>query len=794
MKKLHKDPLFIRIGVVALFFAIILTVYLAMQEQNLRQEAKGKGGGKPNIILILTDDQRYDTLKYMPKTERLLGKQGVTFTNAFATTPLCCPSRVSILTGKYTQDHGILTNHEKYKQFKDKDTLPVWLQKAGYRTGLMGKYLNIFKEKKYVPPGWDDFRADIKNTYYGYTMNENGQDITYGYDPQDYSTYVFTEMAINFIEGKSDPLGKNKKVNSNKKNDVKGGQGAKSNKPFLVILSTNAVHTDGGKTIFKKGSGGNGKKGKTNAASVDTDEEVDVTEEELESHFQGANDENEIESDDSLLDAAGGAKKMKDYFAMPGPKDARKCKPIKDFERIPSFNEKDVSDKPKTIRDIPRWSNNEIRKLEAWAESQVCALKAVDDAVEDIVKSLGKERDNTVIIYMSDNGYAWGENRWSRKACVYDSCAKVPLIISYPKMTKKKEESNALVKNEDIAATIADLATAKTGKIDGISLVPILKNPDKTVQDVILLEVYNYGDSFAVRTEKYLYVENQSCELELYDLKKDPYNLDNQIENEKYYSDAQKLQKELEKLKKGKLKNCKLPEPKDKKNVDQRRDRSLKDMQEIEGINESEEELDNIDEESEEDTDTVDGGDEEELTEEDIDEKTVRFSLTAFLHGIGRGGDALNPQAAGNTNPRTTEYPFLATIYAGEEVIDVGGTVRYDSAKGAFTGSFSAVIPDAENITLEVEIPRYLTTTAEIDTLPDSGNVTLPELSFVNGDVNNDYVLDILDFNLIAACFSQNDGEICDPKTRKQSDLDDNGIVGEPDVNLYLRELSAKDY
>ncbi|MBI4084825.1 MAG: sulfatase-like hydrolase/transferase, partial [Candidatus Levybacteria bacterium] len=110
LKKLHKDPLFIRIGVIVLIFSIILTVYLAMQEQNLRQEAKGKGGGKPNIIVIKTDDQRFDLMDELPAVTKDLAKDGVTFMNAYTTTPLCCPSRSSFLTGEYAHNHGVWNN------------------------------------------------------------------------------------------------------------------------------------------------------------------------------------------------------------------------------------------------------------------------------------------------------------------------------------------------------------------------------------------------------------------------------------------------------------------------------------------------------------------------------------------------------------------------------------------------------------------------------------------------------------------------------------------------------------
>lgn len=780
-----------------------------MQEQNLRQEAKG---GKPNIIVILTDDQRADTLEYMPNVKKDLAKNGVTFDNFISSTPLCCPARASFLSGLYVHNNGIWGNNPPnggYKAFKDKSTIGVWMSKAGYRTGFIGKYLNHYTDKK-IPPGWDEWYGRVKNTYFGYILNENGKFVEYGFAEKDYSTDVYKNIAINFINGKenspndnnakdeknsdSNRKSKNKKGGKSKKgvkgaNDQKGNNGSK--KPFFLVISVDAPHTDGGH-------------GKGKSASDASASDKKSNEENVKARYAERADQNASEDDDDDDKRRRNNEVVKDYYAMPAPRH-KPCKKLPPY-KAPSLNE-DTSDKPEYISSIRKWKASDVKAIEKFRESQVCALQAVDEAVEDILKALGPERKNTAIFFLSDNGYSWGDHRWGAKNCEYQVCIKVPLVISYPKMTKKATVSKTFAEMVDVSATIADLGGAKTPKdIDGQSLVPLLKNENAKFKDAALIEIRRdelkgkpKDDDYGIVTENYKYVESGTCEKQLYDLKKDPHELENQINNQQYsnqqYSSViDQLQKDLEVLKrrggKGKATaqakaNCK-----------------DKDKQKDDGPNNPDEQDNQDDSEESEDSenteeDTANEGNEEESgeTERKVEdrEKTVRFSLTAFLHGIGRSGDALNPQAVGNASPRTTEYPFLATIYAGEKTIDVEGAVRYDKAKGAFIGSFSAVIPDTENITLDVKIPRYLTAFSEIDTLPDSGNVTLPELSFVSGDVNNDDVLDILDFNLIAACFSQNDGEICDPKTRKQSDLDDNDIVGEPDVNLYLRELSSEE-
>jgi N-acetylglucosamine-6-sulfatase len=95
---------------------------------------------RPNILIIMSDDQRYDQMEYMPLTRSLIFKQGITFDHAYVTTPQCCPSRSSILTGKYAHNHGVLTNVMEL----DQPTLVQALHEHGYFTGLVGKYLNSY--------------------------------------------------------------------------------------------------------------------------------------------------------------------------------------------------------------------------------------------------------------------------------------------------------------------------------------------------------------------------------------------------------------------------------------------------------------------------------------------------------------------------------------------------------------------------------------------------------------------------------------------------------------------------
>jgi Sulfatase len=156
----------------------------------------------PNIVLILTDDQRFDTLEYMPIVRQTLGKHGVTFTNAYVSNPVCCPSRASILTGLYSHSTGVYTNSFAggFAAFDDSSTIATWLRDAGYHTGLFGKYLNGY-ETTYVPPGWDRwFATQGSAAYYRYRATSDGAVIEFGDEPTDYATSVIGEEAISFIQ------------------------------------------------------------------------------------------------------------------------------------------------------------------------------------------------------------------------------------------------------------------------------------------------------------------------------------------------------------------------------------------------------------------------------------------------------------------------------------------------------------------------------------------------------------------------------------------------------------------
>ena len=165
---------------------------------------------KPNIVVLMTDDQTLASMSVMTQTNRLIGDEGTTFTRSFVNYSLCCPSRATLYTGQYAHNHGVLGNGPPlggYTRLDKTNWLPLWLQAAGYRTMHVGKFLNGYgrlSAPTEVPPGFNDWHGTIDpSTYsfYNYTVNENGTLRTYGAanEPEFYSTDFFARRANELI-------------------------------------------------------------------------------------------------------------------------------------------------------------------------------------------------------------------------------------------------------------------------------------------------------------------------------------------------------------------------------------------------------------------------------------------------------------------------------------------------------------------------------------------------------------------------------------------------------------------
>ena len=184
----------------------------------------------PNIVLVLTDDLDTGLLQYMPKLRELVQAQGLSFSNYYVSSALCCPSRASLFRGQLPHNTTVLTNEDGFAKFHqlglESSTVATWLQSAGYRTALMGKYLNGYLEARgaglfeYVPPGWSEW--DVAGDGFreiDYTLNHNGVLTKYGHSPQDVLSDVLRARADTFITQSTD-----------------------AHQPFFLELSTFAPH------------------------------------------------------------------------------------------------------------------------------------------------------------------------------------------------------------------------------------------------------------------------------------------------------------------------------------------------------------------------------------------------------------------------------------------------------------------------------------------------------------------------------------------------------------------------
>jgi arylsulfatase A-like enzyme len=163
---------------------------------------------QPNVVLIVTDDQRHDTLAAMPVVRTELAAKGVRFSNAAVVNPLCCPSRVSILTGLYSHSSGFYVQDsqspEVAKAFAPVPNLATWLSGEGYETAFVGKYLNGY-DGSFVPAGWSHWAAfSGLPAYYDYKLRGRAGHLSFGHAPADYSTDVLAEEADAFVRA-ADP-------------------------------------------------------------------------------------------------------------------------------------------------------------------------------------------------------------------------------------------------------------------------------------------------------------------------------------------------------------------------------------------------------------------------------------------------------------------------------------------------------------------------------------------------------------------------------------------------------------
>ncbi len=481
-------------------------------------------GRRPNIVFVLSDDQRADSVACMPQLQARLAAKGTTFRNSFAATPLCCPGRTSILTGKYAHNHGVETNGdvedgEPVKGVSGNESFNAngnealvftrWLHDAGYRTGLFGKYLNGYTDvytarPGYVPPHWDEWRAFLASEFYNVTMVERGLG-------EAKARAVCYETTLTDVRplASCDALTDERRTGAEHySTDVLAGhakafieRAGKDKVPFFLYFAPKAPH---GPFLSP-------------------------------------------------------ARYQPDHRAVAFTEVAKQrlgaCPLFEWANRPPSFLEEDVSDKPDWVQnEVPRTAANRERMRGQQDETrklQLASALATEDALEVLMQTLEAtgQAGDTIIVYSSDNGFGWGEHWWGKKNCAYDACSRVPLIVYDPRHPQPSRVVNTLAMNIDLAPTFAELAgvTPPTGaRMNGQSLAGLVTGASGELSRAqVLTECWGGSTGpdtqASVRTDRYKYVEHYEDasrarvrthsaggeDVELYDLSKDPSEVDN---------------------------------------------------------------------------------------------------------------------------------------------------------------------------------------------------------------------------------------------------------------------------
>ncbi len=441
---------------------------------------------KPNLLIILTDDQRYDAMGFLghpfletPALDRI-AREGVHFKNAVVTTSLCSPSRASILTGLYAHNHRVVDN---YNPFSDKLVFfPKYLQDVGYETAFIGKW-HMGGEIDHPQPGFDHWVAfkgqgvyfadpadsKVKGRYVPQVsrdgLNVNGERV-----PQKgYITDVLTDYATDWLEGRS------------------------GNKPWMLYLSHKAVHAD-----F------------------------------LPANRHAYSYENETFE-----------------------------KPVTWF------------DHPGLFRDVPLWVQNQRNSrhgvefayytnldIGTYYKRYCETIRAIDDSTGAVLKALEDrgELDNTVILFMADNGFLFGERGLIDKRNAYDASVRIPMLLRYPKSVKGGQTLTGVVANIDVAPTMLDFAGVEVPEyMDGRSMKQLVSGESDDWRDYLLYEYYwerNYPHTpttHAVLGERFKYIRYHGVwDLdELFDLEKDPEERINLINDPEYAETVERLNQRL---------------------------------------------------------------------------------------------------------------------------------------------------------------------------------------------------------------------------------------------------------
>ncbi|MCF8357784.1 MAG: sulfatase [Prolixibacteraceae bacterium] len=468
---------------------------------------------KPNIIFIMSDDHAshaisayggiYDELAPTPNIDRLAAG-GITFNNVFCTNAICGPSRACILTGKYSHVNGYYKNEGGGKFDSSQWTFPEELQKNGYETSMFGKW-HLGSE----PVGFNFFKyhnnKGQQGTYWNPVYNENGKQVV----EKGYCTNLTTNFAINWL------------------NSIRNKE-----KPFCMLLQYKAPH----RNWFP------------DSQYVDIWENTDfLYPDTFNDDYTGR--ENTAGDTDMTMDFLN-RKDMKRT-----PPEGLEGEELRRWENYGNNRGEAWLPEPgMTQREAREW------KYQKYIKDYLACVRSVDDNIGRVLDYLDENglADNTVAIYTSDQGFYLGDHGFFDKRFMYEESLRMPFLMKYPGKVAENTQNEDMITNIDFAPTLLDIAGVEVPEnVQGRSFLPNLTgNKPADWPDAMYYHYYEFPfwhhvhPHYGIRTKRYKLIHfyhNQDI-WEFYDLKADPEELNNAIDNPKYNDIIEDLKSRLKTL------------------------------------------------------------------------------------------------------------------------------------------------------------------------------------------------------------------------------------------------------
>jgi arylsulfatase A-like enzyme len=475
---------------------------------------------RPNIVFIMSDDHGYQAvsayghgLNHTPNIDRI-ATEGVIFNKGFVTNSICAPSRAVMLTGKHSHKNGKVDNIQPFNW--DQDNFAKTLQRSGYETALIGKiHLNG------LPQGFDYSNVlPGQGHYYNPEFIENGERKTY----QGYVTTITTDLALNWLKHKRS-----------------------KDKPFLLLYHQKAPHRtwmpeprhfDKFEDITFEPP----------ANFFDTYEGRPAAS----AHEMGIYEHMDVVYDLKMLDKEGALQTryrnafQNQYNRMDSVQ--RSAWDAYYDPIITSFKESNPEGK-----DLALWKYNR------YMQDYLRTIQSVDDGVGKVLDYLDETglSDNTIVVYTSDQGFYLGEHGWFDKRFMYEESFRTPIVMKYPKEIQAGTVQNALVQNLDFAPTFLDYAGVEIPKdIQGESFRSLVGGKNDIWRDAIYYTYYEFPGEhhvkrhYGVRTDRYklIHFYYDLDYWELYDLEKDPSEMNNVYEDPSYAEVRSMMHSKLEEV------------------------------------------------------------------------------------------------------------------------------------------------------------------------------------------------------------------------------------------------------